>query len=127
MAEPRSPTASAALIAATIAGGLALRLMPIGLPVAVTKYGGSLLWAAMVYWIVTAVRPRWSPVRAALVAGGIAFAVEAFQLVHWPPLDAFRRTLPGALLLGRVFATADLVAYAVEIGLAWRLDRRWRR
>jgi hypothetical protein len=127
MAEPRSLAVSATLIAATIAGGLALRLVPIGLPLAVTKYGGSLLWAAMVYWIVTAVRPRWAPARAALVAGGIAFVVEAFQLVRWAPLDAFRQTLPGALLLGRVFAAADLVAYAVAIGLAWWLDRCLRR
>ena len=42
------------LAALTICAGLVLRRVPMGLPVLVVKYGGSLLWAAMVYWIAAA-------------------------------------------------------------------------
>lgn len=44
---------SLALMLATIAAGLAVRLAPLGLPLFVVKYGGSMLWALMVYWSLT--------------------------------------------------------------------------
>ncbi len=106
---------SALLIVATIAAGLTIRLAPLGLPNALIKYGGSLLWALMIYWIVSSVRPLWRLMRGALVSSAIAFCVELFKLYHVPLLDAFRLTLPGKLLLGRVFSLWDLVAYAVAI------------
>jgi len=122
----RALPVSLLLIAGTVAAGLALRLLPLSLPPPVTKHGGSLLWAAMIYWIVTALRPRWSPVSAALAAGAIAAGVECSQLLHWPPMDAFRLTPLGALLLGRVFAVTDLVAYAAAIIVTWQIDKRIR-
>ena len=57
----------------------------------------------MIYWIVSAIRPGWPIVKGALASGAAAAAVELFKLYHMPALDAFRLTLPGALLLGRVF------------------------
>ena len=122
----RPPALSALLISGTIAAGLALRLTHIGLPFVVVKYGGSMLWALMIYWIVSSLFPRWPIGRSALVAGLIASAVELFKLVHAPSLDAFRLTLPGALLLGRVFALWDLVAYAAAIVAGALLDRAIR-
>ena len=59
----------------------------------------------------------------ALIATAIAIGVELFRLVHLPWLDAFRLTLPGALLLGRIFSLWNMVAYGVGIGLAVMLDR----
>jgi Protein of unknown function (DUF2809) len=53
----------------------------------------------------------------------IAIGVELSRLVHYPWLDAFRLTLPGALLLGRVFSVWDMLAYGVGIGLGVWLDR----
>jgi len=106
---------SALLIVGTITSGLVLRLTHLGLPFVVVKYGGSMLWALMIYWIVSTVRPGWTIARAALASGLIACAVEFFKLYHVPWLDDFRLTLPGALLLGRVFSTWDLVAYVVAI------------
>jgi hypothetical protein len=114
------------LILGTIAAGLALRLTHVGLPFLVVKYGGSILWAMMLYWIVSTVRPHWRAMKAALVTGAIAWAVEAFKLYQTPWLDAFRRTLPGALLLGRVFSGWDLLAYALAIGAAALADRAFR-
>ena len=114
---------SALLIVATIATGLTIRLAPLGLPDALVKYGGSLLWALMIYWIVSSVRPRWRLMRGALVSSVIAFCVELFKLYHAPLLDAFRLTLPGKLLLGRVFSLWDLVAYAVAVIAGVLADR----
>jgi len=106
---------SAFLILGTIAAGLTLRLAHLGLPFALTKYGGSFLWALMIYWIVSTLRPRSPIPGAALTAGLIATAVELFKLYHAPWLDAFRLTLPGSLLLGRIFSLWDLIFYALAI------------
>ena len=118
---------SLVLIAGTIAAGLTLRLVHLGLPFFLTKYGGSALWALMIYWIISSLCPRWSLYRSALASGFIAAAAEAFQLYHTPELDAFRRTLFGALLLGRVFSTWDFIAYAFGIALGVCADRTARQ
>jgi hypothetical protein len=98
-----------------MAAGLIVRLAPLGLPNVLAKYGGSLLWALMIYWIVSFVRPHWPLARGALLSGAVALSVELLKLYHTPALDAFRLTLPGKLLLGRVFGLWDLIAYAVGI------------
>ena len=81
------------------------------------KYGGSTIWAAMVFWLVAGARPRWRAVQAGFCAFAIAAAVELFKLVPGSAsgLDAFRTTLAGRLLLGKYFSTWDLVVYGVAI------------
>lgn len=106
-----------------IAAGLALRLLELGLPGPVVKWGGSVLWGAMVYGLVGLVLPRPRG-RIVAVAAAVALAVELFRLIHTPALDAFRLTLAGKLLLGRVFSPWNLVAYAAGILAARRVDRR---
>lgn len=118
---------SLALIAGTIATGLTLRLAHLGLPFLLTKYGGSTLWALMIYWIISSLRPRWSLHQSAWASGFIAAAAEIFQLYRTPDLDAFRRTMAGALLLGRVFSTWDFIAYAFGIALGVCADRTIRQ
>ena len=118
---------SVGLILGTIAVGLTLRLARLGLPYPVVKYGGSMLWALMIYWMVSFLRPRWSVLRCSLASGTLAFGVELFKLYQEPLLDAFRLTLPGALLLGRVFSAYDLVAYVVAIVLGAQADRATRK
>ncbi len=99
-----------------VACGLAWRLVPLGMPPAWVKYGGSVLWGAMVLLVVAGLRRRpgfaWST---PLAAGLVALGTELLRLFHAPALDAFRLTLPGALLLGRVFSLRDLVAYGAGI------------
>ena len=126
VAQPRPFWASAALVLGTIAAGLALRMVPLGLPGPLVKHGGSALWALMILWLVSTAFPRWPHIQTALVAIGVAFAVELFQLYHAPWLDAFRLTLPGALLLGRVFSPLDLIAYAMAISIGTCADRWFR-
>lgn len=115
----------ACLCLLVIAGGLALRGYgsQLGLPAFVVKYGGSMLWGTMVFFLVAMAGSNLSRPRAALVSAVIAVAVELFRLVHFPWLDAFRLTLPGALLLGRIFSVWNMLAYGVGIVLAVLLDR----
>jgi hypothetical protein len=115
----------ALLCLSIIACGLALRGfgLGVGLPIPVVKYGGSLLWGTMVFLLVAIAAPSWPWRSMALIALAIAVGVELFRLVHAPWLDDFRLTLPGALLLGRIFSAWNMVAYGGGIGLGVLLDR----
>ncbi|AMA59687.1 ribosomal maturation YjgA family protein [Bradyrhizobium sp. CCGE-LA001] len=131
-AQPHHPVAPqwtslvrAALALAVIVCGLSLRWFgfPLGLPAFVVKYGGSLLWATMVFLLVGVMLPRLARTQIAAIAVVIAVVVEFSRLVHTPWLDAFRLTMAGALLLGLIFSLWNLVAYAVGIVLGIGIDR----
>lgn len=119
------PAIRVGLCFAIIVCGLALRGfgLTLGLPSFVVKYGGSMLWATMVFFLVAIAAPGISRVSVALIGAAIAVCVELFRLVHTPWLDAFRLTLAGALLLGRIFSAWNMLAYAIGILLAVALDR----
>jgi hypothetical protein len=123
--QPISPAiVRACLCGSIIACGLALRGfgLRLGLPASVVKYGGSILWGTMVFVLVAMTAPNLSRRNTALMSATIAVCVELFRLVHAPWLDAFRLTLPGALL-GRIFSTWDILAYGAGIALGAFLDR----
>lgn len=124
----RPLTASFLLMLATVVTGLVVRFAHLGLPPFVVKYGGSTLWALMIYWIASTVLPRWRIRTVVFLAGIISTAVEFVKLYHLPALDAFRLTLPGMVLLGRFFSIRDILAYwlAISVGavLDWRLRPR---
>jgi Protein of unknown function (DUF2809) len=126
-ARGRPLSISLVLMVATIAAGLAVRFAHLGLPAFVVKYGGSTMWALMIYWIASTLLPFWRISTVALLAGTVATAVEFLKLYHAPELEAFRLTLPGILLLGRFFSVRDIVAYwaAVAVGAVadWGLRR----
>ncbi|WP_426413965.1 DUF2809 domain-containing protein [Bradyrhizobium ganzhouense] len=114
-----------ALALVVIACGLSLRWygFPLGLSAFVVKYGGSLLWATMVFLLVGILLPWLTRSQLAAIAVAIAIVVEFSRLVHVPWLDAFRLTTAGALLLGRIFSLWNLVAYAVGIAFGVWIDR----
>jgi hypothetical protein len=116
--------ARACLCLTVIISGLALRGfgLGVGLPALVVKYGGSMLWGTMVFFLVALAAPRRSWLSVAAISALIAVSVELFRLVHAPWLDAFRLTLPGALLLGRIFLAWDVLAYGAGIVLGMGLD-----
>lgn len=122
--QRRSLAVSMLLIAATIAAGLGIRFGHLGLPPVIVKFGGSALWAVMIYWIVATLLPsaRWS--RWVVWSGVTATAVELIKLYHVRWLDSFRITLPGALLLGRYFSAWDIVVYWAAIVLVASMDHR---
>jgi hypothetical protein len=102
-----------------ILAGLSLRRFgyDLGLSFFVVKYGGSVLWGAMVFFLVAFVLGFHSLLMAGGLALVIAVSVEFSRLFHTPELDAFRLTLAGKLLLGRVFSLWNILAYAIGIGL----------
>jgi hypothetical protein len=52
---------------------------------------------------------------------------EFSRLYHTPWLDAFRLTLAGALILGRIFSWGNILAYLLGIFLAAAIEWRLRR
>lgn len=112
-----------ALLVIALGHGLRVDGRGLGLPAIIVKYGGSVMWAVMLYWLLVAVAPRLRPAQIAAVALVIAIAVELIRLLHTPWLDSFRLTLAGALLLGRIFSLWNIVAYAAGIAIGLSIDR----
>lgn len=113
------------MLAATIAG-VAWRHLSLGLPWFAFKYGGSVLWAVALYWLMVVLFPRLSSPAVTVLALLVAAALEFSRLVHvFPALDAFRLTLPGRLLLGRFFSFRNIAAYWFAIALTAFADDRW--
>jgi hypothetical protein len=77
-----------------------------------------MLWGAMVFFCVAAVKPRMEFWRLAVVAAAVAALVEFSQLIHLGWLDQLRRTTVGALLLGQTFAWWDIAAYWAGVAAA---------
>ncbi len=82
---------------------------------------GGALYAALVYVLLGAVRPRWRPPVLAAATTGICAVVELAQLTGVPAqlVDAFD---PARYVLGSTFAAHDLPAYAVGALLSGAID-----
>lgn len=107
-----------AVAVALIALGLLARWPTLGLPREVAKYAGSILWAAMVYFLLRAIVLRWPIIVAGAVGAVLVALGEATQLISIAWFDALRATPPGHLIFGRTFAVEDIVAYWIGILLA---------
>ena len=113
----------ALLLLITIPIGLAVRFAPLHLPWFLYKYLGSTLWAAALYWFLATLLPKLRPITLAALSIIIATVVELTRLIPIAPIDAFRLTLPGQILLGRYFSIKNIVAYILAIALTAALDR----
>ncbi|WP_188304030.1 DUF2809 domain-containing protein [Streptomyces sp. CBMA123] len=103
----RLSAAGAALL--TVAAGLGVRAVLSG---DVAKYAGDALYTVLVYALVVLVAPGVRPVRAALGAAGVSWAVELFQATGLP--DAWgRHSGLVHLVLGSTFHPPDLFWYLV--------------
>ncbi|MEW6451395.1 MAG: DUF2809 domain-containing protein [Pseudomonadota bacterium] len=101
-----------------VACGLIWRRPELGLPQLVAKYGGSMLWGAMVFFVIATLLPSAKLFRIGIIAAVVAAGVEFSQLIQIEWLDQFRRTAIGALMLGRTFTWWDIAAYWAGIALA---------
>lgn len=119
---PRAPAPYAILLCATILLGLATRAVPTAFPDLVAVYGGDVLWAAMVVWIVALLRPAAAPRTLGLTAFTFAASIEASQLYQAPWINAVRATRVGALTLGQGFLWSDILCYALGVTLAVVVD-----
>jgi len=112
----------AILLLITIPIGLAVRYLPLGLPWFLYKYLGSVLWAAALYWFLAALLPKLRTQAIAALAILIATLLELTRLIPIAPIDAFRQTLAGQILLGRFFSLKNIAAYILAISLTAALD-----
>lgn len=99
-----------------------MRLLPLDLPWFLYKYLGSVLWAVALYWFLAALFPKLRPQTLAALAVTIATIVEITRLISIAPIDAFRLTLLGQVLLGRYFSLKNIAAYLLAITLTATLD-----
>jgi Protein of unknown function (DUF2809) len=110
------------LLLITIPIGLAVRLLPLGLPWFLYKYLGSVLWAVALYWFLAALLPKLRPRALAALAIVIATLLELSRLIPIAPIDAFRLTFAGKILLGRYFSIKNIAAYLLAIAFTAILD-----
>ena len=103
--------------------GLLSRFVPLGLPQVIVKYGGSSLWAAMVYWLIAFLFARLPSTAIGLIAFLISIGVEFLKRLHAPALDSFRNTFAGKILLGRYFSYKDIAVYGIAIVCAVWIDQ----
>jgi hypothetical protein len=106
----------------TIPIGLAVRYLPLHLPWFLYKYLGSMLWAIALYWFLAALLPKLRPLPIATLAITIATVVEFSRLIPIAPIDAFRLTLAGQILLGRFFSLKNIAAYILAIAAVTAFD-----
>ena len=88
----------AVAVLATVALGLASRRVAPHLPAPagpfVAAYVGDVLWAAMVFFLASALLPRLALRRRVALALAYCVATELSQLYHAPWIDDLRATLP---------------------------------
>jgi hypothetical protein len=120
----RRSLTSLTLLLITIPIGLAIRLLPLGLPWFLYKYLGSALWAVALYWFPATLLPILRPIALATIALTIATLLEVSRLVPIASVDAFRLTFAGKILLGRYFSLKNIVAYLLAITVTAALDHR---
>jgi hypothetical protein len=87
------------------------------LPPLVSKYGGDVLWAVMVFVGLGFLLRHASTLLLVMLALGFCWVIEFSQLYHAPWIDSIRATLPGRLILGSTFNWPDLPAYAFGIAI----------
>ncbi|MFE7525147.1 DUF2809 domain-containing protein [Kitasatospora sp. NPDC057542] len=103
----------------TVAAGLGVRAVLGG---DFAKYAGDALYTVLLYTLLVLAVPRVRPGRAAVLAAGLSWAVELFQLTGLP--DAWgRHSTPARLVLGSTFNPPDLLWYLVGAGCAGVLHR----
>jgi len=110
---------------ASILLGLASRRYSTAILEPFGKYPGDALWAAMVFFGLSALRPRASTLSIALLALATCFVVEAMKLYQAPWIVGIRHTTLGHLVFGHVFSVQNLLAYAVGVLVALGVEAFW--
>jgi Protein of unknown function (DUF2809) len=117
-----------ALAVITVAVGLVVFKHGAGLGPVARDVTGDALWAAMMFWGISAVAPGARLLVRGMVALSVCFVVETSQRLHTPALDAIRTTMLGRLVLGTGFDPRDFASYAggvlMAMLIAYAVDRR---
>lgn len=113
----------AIIVILTIITGLVVRSLTAYFYPVVNLYAGDILYAVMMYYIVSFFIPLKKPGIIAPIALFICYAIEFSQLYQSDWINTIRQTLPGRLMLGSGFLYSDLLAYLLGIIIALILDR----
>jgi len=111
------------IIVITIATGLFVRLKKQWFPDIVNLYLGDILYAFMMYYIVSFIAMYKAIKIKAIAALLICFAIELFQLYQAEWINVIRQTLPGRLILGSGFLWSDLLAYCIGVTAAFIFEK----
>lgn len=103
------------------------------LPEIISLYSGDILWALMVFLIISFIFNKKSTIFTISWAIIFSYSIEISQLYHAPWIDAIRNTTLGSLILGFGFLWSDLVCYTIGILIGIVIDviinktniRRW--
>ena len=108
---------------ATIAAGLFVRLKKTWFPDVVNLYLGDILYAFMMFYIVSFLAVQKTGKIRAVIALTICYCIEVFQLYQADWINAVRQTVPGKLVLGSGFLWSDLLAYLIGVTAAFLVDK----
>lgn len=92
------------------------------LPKIIELYAGDILWALMVFLIISFVFNRKSVIFITVLSIFFSYSIELSQLYHAPWIDNIRNTTLGGLVLGFGFLWSDLVCYTIGIIIGVIID-----
>lgn len=107
----------------TIVTGLFIRLKKQWFPDIVNLYLGDVLYAFMMFYIVSFFAVGKNRVTRAVIALLICYCIEALQLYQADWITAVRQTIPGKLVLGSGFLWSDIVAYSIGVSSAFFFEK----
>jgi len=112
----------------TIPLGLATRRYPGYFPFIISVYGGDILYATCLFFLLRFLFPVTELLKIGVISYLACIAIELQQLYKAPWIVDLRRTFPFGLILGYDFALSDCVCYfigcALGLAIGWLLERR---
>ncbi|RDI14563.1 DUF2809 domain-containing protein [Flavobacterium sp. AG291] len=107
----------------TIVTGLFVRLKKHWFPDILNLYLGDILYAFMMFYIVSFCVPHKNIKARAVAALLICYCIEVLQLYQAEWITAVRQTIPGKLLLGSGFLWSDILAYTIGVIAAFLFEK----
>ena len=107
----------------TICTGLFVRLKKQWFPDVVNLYLGDILYAFMMFYIVSFFAIHKSIKSRTFTVLVICYCIEASQLYQADWINAVRQTLPGKLVLGSCFLWSDILAYTIGVAMAFVFEK----
>lgn len=98
-----------------------------GIPKIIFLYAGDILWALMVFLIITFIFNNKSTLFNIFIAIIFSYGIEISQLYHAPWLDSIRNKILGGLILGFGFLWSDLICYTIGIFIGGIIEDILRR
>ncbi|MFL9485657.1 DUF2809 domain-containing protein [Chitinophagaceae bacterium LWZ2-11] len=107
------------LILITVPLGLATRWAPQYFSETIQTYGGDVLYATLIFFIIRFLWPSKTFLYVLLVSYAFCIAIEVQQLYQAEWIVKLRHTFPFGLILGYSFLWGDCVCYAVGVVLGF--------